>query len=112
MQVGHLDGGHGGVEALVAALGAGAVDGLFQRVGGEHAEGDRHAGFHRDVGHALGGLGGHVIEMRRFAADHGAQADDGVVAVLAGQFAGHQRHFPGAGNLDDVHSVRDRRRCA
>jgi hypothetical protein len=28
-QIGHLDGGHGGIEALVAALGAGAVDGLL-----------------------------------------------------------------------------------
>jgi hypothetical protein len=28
-QIGHLDGGHGGVESLVAALGAGAVDGLL-----------------------------------------------------------------------------------
>jgi len=41
------------------------------------------------MGHALGGFRGHVIEVRGLAADHRAQADHGVVAVLAGHFDGH-----------------------
>src|SRR5262249_45312611 len=39
------------------------------------------------------------------AADDGAEADDGVVAMLAGQFAGDDGHLPGAGDLDDVDQV-------
>ena len=35
----HLDGGHGGVPALVAHLGAGALDGLLEAVGGDEAAG-------------------------------------------------------------------------
>src|SRR5690606_17017894 len=52
--VGHLDRGDGGVEALVACFGAGALDRLLDGVGGEHPEDDRDAGGKRDVRHALG----------------------------------------------------------
>ena len=63
-------------EALVAALGAGAVDGLLQGIGGQDAERDGDAGFAGRLGQALGGFAGDVVEVRRFAADDGAQADD------------------------------------
>src|SRR5699024_4585931 len=37
----HFHGGHGGFGALVAGLGAGAFDGLFNGVDGQHAVGHR-----------------------------------------------------------------------
>src|ERR1019366_3729968 len=62
-QVGHFDGGHGGIETLVTALGAGPVDGLLQGVRGEHAERYRDPRLIGGVGHALGGFGRYIIEM-------------------------------------------------
>ena len=45
---------------------------------------------------------GDVVEVRRVAADHGAQADDGVVPLRGGQLPRHHRQLPGAGRLDDL----------
>ena len=42
---------------------------------------------------------GHIIEVRCIAADHRAQANDGVVALLPRQLAHHHRQFPRPGNL-------------
>ncbi len=59
----HLDGGHRGVLALVAGLRAGALDGLLDGVGGEHAERDRDARRERYVSDALRDLAGDVVEV-------------------------------------------------
>ena len=75
----HFDGGHGGVVAFVAVLAARARFGLFQSIGGEHAEGDRQSGFERHLLQSPRGFAGDVIEMRRFAANHRAQRDDRVI---------------------------------
>src|ERR1035438_2414275 len=40
------------------------------------------------------------------AADDGAEADHRVVAVLPRHFARDHRHFPRAGNLDDIDQIR------
>ena len=40
--------------------------------------------------------------MGCLAADHGAETDDRVVAVLARHFAGDDGDFPGAGDLDHI----------
>jgi hypothetical protein len=52
-QVGHFNGGEGGVEALVPAFGARAFDGLLQGVGGEHSEDDGLSRLERHLGDTL-----------------------------------------------------------
>lgn len=52
-QVCHLNGGEGGVEALVSPFRAGAFDGLLQGVGGQNAENDRPGGLEGYLGDAL-----------------------------------------------------------
>src|SRR5579871_6862393 len=105
-QIGHFDGGDSGIEAFVAALGSGPVNCLLQGIGGQHAEGHWHTRFRSRMGNSFGCFGGHIIEMRRFPANHGAKTNDSVMAVLLGQFACHQRHFPGTRDLDDIDRLR------
>ncbi len=97
----HLDGGHRGVVTLVAVLAAGAVERLFQRVGGEHAESDGNSDFERDVLQSARAFGSDEIEMRSIATDDGAQSDDGVKAVGVGQQLGGERELEGAGDVMD-----------
>ena len=63
----------------------GPVQALLLVVAGQHAEADGHAGADADLGQAHGGGLADIFEVRRAAADHHAQCDDGViVAVPAG----------------------------
>ena len=59
----HLDGRDGGVPALVALLGAGTLDRLLDRLGGQHAKNDRHSGGMGCRGEAAGGLSCDVVEV-------------------------------------------------
>ena len=61
---------------------------------------------HRDVRHALGRFARHIIEMRSIAADHRAQADHRVVAMLPRQFA-----RPPAGTSHDPGTLTDVDQC-
>src|SRR5579872_174339 len=76
-QFGHFDSGFGG-----AAAGVEALSGLFFGVGGEDAENDGDTGVDGDALDSAGGFAGDEVEMRRFAAYDGAEADDG------GEFSG------------------------
>ena len=87
-QVDHLDRGRGGLPALVAGLGAGPLDGLFDGVRRDDAEDHGNLGFHGNLGDALGRFGADVVEMGRRTANHRAEADDGVVATGGGHFLG------------------------
>jgi len=69
----HVDGRHRRVETLVTTLGAGAVDRLLQRVGGQHSERHRNPGLRCDVGDPFGRFPRYVVEVWRLAPDHGAQ---------------------------------------
>ncbi len=71
------------------------VAGLLQGVTGEHPVANRFAGVEGDPGQPVGHRVTHVLEVRRAAPDHRAQAGHGVVA--AGQFGRHHRqlHRPG-----------------
>src|SRR5262249_1900927 len=84
-QVDHFDRGDGRLEALVAGLGAGAVEGLFQRVAGKDAEHDRHARAQGGMGDAAHGTAGDMVVVVGVAADDGPQADDRGVALARGQ---------------------------
>ena len=52
-EIGHLDGGERGVEALVPALGAGAFNGLLKGIGSQDPEDDRFSRLQGDLGHTL-----------------------------------------------------------
>ena len=113
-QVHHLDGGRHSIEALVAGFGAGPLDGLLDRIGGQHAVDDGDAALHADVGDALDGFVGDHVEVRGVAADHGAQADDGVEFLGGGHLLGDERNFesarhPGEGQVVGVAAVADER---
>ena len=101
----HLDGGTGRLDALVALGAARARQRLIDVVGREHAEGDRNAGVAHHLAHAVGDADADVLEVRRAAANHDAQGDDGVVAAADGQGAGRLRELEGAGHPGDVDRV-------
>src|SRR6266705_4765980 len=69
----------GGLEGRLHRLGTFADPRQRLSLGlrGKHAEPDRDAMRQRDVAEAPRRLAGHVLEMRRFAADHAAQRHDG-----------------------------------
>src|SRR5574337_821472 len=80
-QIGHLQGGLRRIRALVASCAASPRLRLFQRVASEHAKADRHMGIQHHPHDAAGAFSGHIIEMRRLAANHRAERDDGPVAA-------------------------------
>ena len=90
------------VRALVARLAAGPIDRLLHRVGGQHAECDGHARFERDAREPGGALAGDIVEMRRLAADHGAERDQRLVAARQREFARDHGHVEGARNAHDL----------
>jgi hypothetical protein len=91
----------GGFEAAVVfwveAAGAGLVF-VFEK---EDAVDDGDAGFDLELGEGVGDADGDVVGMGGGAAEDGAEADDGVVLVGAGEAAGDGRDFEGAGDAND-----------
>ena len=79
--------------------------GLRERVGGEHLEDDRHAGVARDLRDAARGLVRDEVEVRGLAADHGAEADDRVVAAARRQAPRHERDLERARHPRHVDGV-------
>src|SRR5581483_6700126 len=80
-QIRHLHRRERRLESLVAALEAGAVDGLLERVAGEDAESMGHAGFLGRLADAAGALVGDHVVVRGVAAEQAPKADDGVEAA-------------------------------
>src|SRR5271156_662488 len=72
----HFDGGEPGFVTLVPAFEARAVDGLFQRVAGQHAEGHRNARIELRQLNSARRFRGHVIVMRSLATQNASDADD------------------------------------
>ena len=62
-------------------------------VGGQDAEDDGDVALQTDVGYTLGGLIGDHIEVRCSPADHGSEADYGVVLAGKGHLPGHKRNL-------------------
>src|SRR5882762_2068294 len=80
-KLGHLDGGQTGFKSFVAAFEAGAVDGLLERVAGEHSEYYRKASVHLRELQAAGGFGANIIVMSGFTAQDAANGDEGIVSA-------------------------------
>src|SRR5271154_243845 len=68
----HLDGGDGGLVALVAGFEAGAVEGLLKRLTGEDAEGMGYAGLLLRLANAAGDLVVDGFVVGGFAAEETA----------------------------------------
>src|SRR5579875_2285080 len=77
-QMGHFNGRESGVESFVSALQSRAINGLLQRVAGEHAKNHRHAGIELRQLNAARGLRRYVLEMRSFAAQNASNANNGI----------------------------------
>ena len=63
----------------------------------QDAEDDGNVALQTDVGYTLGGLIGDHIEVRCSPADHGSEADDGVVFAGEGHLPGHERNLERSG---------------
>src|SRR5260370_11040228 len=98
----HFDGGQARFKTLVAALEAGAVDGLFEGVAGQHAKNNGEAGVHLRELQTARGFGANVIVMRGFSAQNAANCDERIVAAGSGEFFCCEGKFEGAGYMDDV----------
>jgi hypothetical protein len=98
----HLDGGAGGFEALVSGFEAGAVEGLFEGLAGEDAEGVGDAGVLLRLADAAGDLVVDGFVVGGFAAEETAEGDDGVEFFGFGEGAGGRGDLPCAGDADDL----------
>ena len=78
-QVCHFNRAHGGIEALVAHLGAGAFDGLLERIRGDDSVRHRSSGLKDDLRDAFIQFRGDIFEMWRAAAYYRSQADESVI---------------------------------
>jgi hypothetical protein len=71
----------------------------------EHAERDGHAGLEARELQPAGGLARDVLEMRRLAADDGAESDDARIAARLRECHRGQRQLERAGHGDDRHGL-------
>ena len=101
-QIRELDRREGRIRALVAGLGAGALDRLLDRVRRQHAEGDRNAGIVRDTREPAGAFARDVVEMRRRTLDHRAERNDRIVAAWLRQLARDERQVERTGRAHDL----------
>jgi hypothetical protein len=99
-QADHLDGRHGGLEALVAGLDAGAVERLLQGFAGEHAKAVGNAGLLLRLADAARHFVVDGLVVGGFAAQQAAQRHNGVHLAQVGQGARRRGNLPCAGNAN------------
>src|SRR5690606_17303448 len=100
-QVRHLDRGHGSFGALVAGFPTRTVERLLERVGGEHAEDDRHAAVGRRARDTRRDHAAHHVVVAGRAAHHGTEGHHGVDATTLGHALRDQRDLDRAGHPGD-----------
>ncbi len=88
LQICHLHRRQRRFEPFVAALQAGAVDGLLQRVAGQDTEGVWNTGILCGLADSARDFVGDYVVMGSVAAEKAADADDGVVLASLGEGAG------------------------
>src|SRR5882762_338350 len=101
-KLGHLDGGETGFKSFVAAFEAGAINGLFESVAGQHTENYRKAGVHLRELQTACGFRANIIVVCGFAAQDAADGDEGIISTGGSKFFRGQRKFESAGNVDDI----------
>src|SRR5712692_2594816 len=107
-KMGHLERCQSSLEALVSALQARAVDGLFESIAGEHAKNHGHAGIHLRELHAARDFRGDVLEVRGFAAQNTADGHYRVVIPRLTHFLRGNGNLKRAGHPYDFHLLRMR----
>src|SRR5579863_8945708 len=100
-QLRHLDSGEPRFESLVAAFEPRAINGLFERVAGEHAKRHGHARIELRELNAARCFRGNVIVMRGLAAQDASDTDDGVAAAGGGEFLRGDGKFERARHAHD-----------
>src|SRR6516225_10627762 len=78
---GHLERALHRLAALVALAGGGALERLLERVYRQNAKGHRHPGLEPGELQTARRFASDVFEVRRVAANHAAECDDGIVAT-------------------------------
>src|SRR5438552_257010 len=77
---GHLDSRHRRFPAFVPGFAPGALDRLFESIGGQYAKRHRNTTGQSGTGDALAGLGGNVIKVWRRPTNQGSQTDHGITS--------------------------------
>src|SRR5215467_1473142 len=90
-------------KSFVPALEPRAIDGLLQRVAGQHAENNGQPGIDLRELQAARGFGTNIIVMRSFAAQNAANGNQRVVFPGGGKFFCRQGQFERTGNMDHIH---------
>src|SRR5690606_341852 len=78
-QIGHLNGAHGRIPALVSGLRTSTLNGLLDCFGCNYSKYGRSTGFKRDMRDAFGNFITHVVIMSSGSADDTAKANDGII---------------------------------
>src|SRR6266481_264019 len=99
----HFDCAQPGFKSFVAALQSRAVNGLLQRVAGEHAEHQRDSRIHLSKLQATRSLRTYVIVMSGFAPQYATDRDQRIVTPRGREFFRSQRQFKRARHVNHVH---------
>ena len=98
----HLDGGQRSCFALVPIRTAGAGEGLFHVIGGEHTECHWNPRVADHLAHAIGDRSTDVVEVGSAAANHRSQRDQGIIAFGDREDPRSLWDLEGAGHPGDV----------
>src|SRR5438105_4315698 len=109
-QLRHFDGGEPRFESLVPALESGAVDGLLQRVAGQHAENNRQAAVHLRELQSPRRFRTNIIVVHGFSAKHTADRNQGIILPSRREFFRGQRQFECSRNVHDINILVGRAR--
>src|SRR6266850_1762120 len=90
-------------ESFVAAFEPRAIDGLLQRVAGQHAEDNWHTGIHLRKLQAARSFRANIIIVRGFASNHATDGDECVVLACCCQLLRHNWQFERSRNTHHIH---------
>ena len=102
-ELGHFNRAKSCFEALIAALQARAIDGLFESVAGEHAKHYGYSGVELSELQPASSFGTDVIVVSGLAAQDAADGNERVVFAGQRQFLGNKRKFERTGHMNHGH---------
>src|SRR5439155_26154717 len=86
----------------VPVLATGAIDGLVERLGREHAEDDRYTRIPGGLRDPSSGFARDELEVCRLTADHGTQTDHGIIGAARREPSSDERDLERPGGPRDV----------